>query len=137
MKTEVATILKTLGQKEVVMRVRLVPSEGNPAEWAEYVGVSGKDVVIVRDETGDLTEVPSNQIQWGIDLELICDTKRHLVCLPYSKGDLAEAARVLGLKRHWIHKGYIDIPVRRVEEITSLCRVVSLKEIVRIIKTGG
>lgn len=55
-------------------------------------------------------------------MEFICDTKRHLVCVPYSKENL--------------HKDHYDIPKLRIDEITKKCRVVSSKEIVRIIQSA-
>lgn len=46
----------------------------------------------------------------------------------------------LNLERHWFHKGkrnkpHYDIPIKRIEEITSKCHdIVSDREIVKIIK---
>jgi len=67
-------------------------------------------------------------------MEYICDTKRHLVCIPYSKENLHKMAAALGIKPCWFHKDHYDIPKLRIDEITQKCRVVSSKEIVRIIK---
>lgn len=67
------------------------------------------------------------------NLEFVCDKHRHLVCLPYSIENLHVMAQSLDLKRHWFHKDHYDIPKRRIEEITKRCRVVSSKEIVRIV----
>jgi hypothetical protein len=61
-----------------------------------------------------------------------CDNKRHLVCIPYSIGNLHKMAADLGIKRCWFHGDHYDIPKRRVEEITSKCELVSPKDIVRI-----
>jgi FMN phosphatase YigB (HAD superfamily) len=67
-------------------------------------------------------------------MKFICDTKRHLVCVPYSIENLHLMADSLGIKRCWFHKDHYDIPVRRIAEITAKCEVVSSKEIVKIIK---
>jgi len=43
-------------------------------------------------------------------------------------------AEDLGLARGWFHKDHYDMPVKRIEEITKRCTIVSSKDIVRIIK---
>jgi hypothetical protein len=45
-------------------------------------------------------------------------------------------AEDLNIGRHWFHKNHYDIPKRRIHEITEKCRIVSSKEIVKIIKNG-
>ena len=70
------------------------------------------------------------------ELEFICDESRHLVCNPYSINNLHEAASRLGIKRCWFHNGkhpHYDIPKRRIDEIKAKCKVVSTKEIYRLI----
>jgi len=67
-------------------------------------------------------------------MKFICDTKRHLICVPYSKENLHKMADELGICRCWFHKNHYDIPLRRIEEITKKCEVVSSKEIVKIIR---
>lgn len=67
-------------------------------------------------------------------MEYICDRYRHLVCKPYSKENLHKMAEDLGINRCWFHENHYDIPKRRIKEITSKCRVVSSKEIIKIIK---
>lgn len=69
-----------------------------------------------------------------IPLEYVCDEARHLVCLPYSLRNLHRMARALGIKPCWFHRDHYDIPLRRIAEITAQCRVVSSKEIVRIVR---
>lgn len=69
-------------------------------------------------------------------MEYICDTKRHLICVPYSIENLHKMAEELNIKRCWFHKNHYDIPKKRIEEITMKCRVVSSKEIVEIINTS-
>jgi hypothetical protein len=68
----------------------------------------------------------------------LCDDARHLVCLPFSIENLHQMAIELGIKRCWFHSSskfsHYDIPKRRVKEITSVCRIVSTKDIIRIIK---
>jgi uncharacterized protein YrrD len=63
-----------------------------------------------------------------------CDTARHLVCIPYSIENLHTMAKDLNIKRCWFHKNHYDIPLRRIQEITSKCLVVSSRDILRIIK---
>lgn len=65
----------------------------------------------------------------------VCDNHRHLVCEPYSVEILHEVAKWLGIKRHWFHKTHYDIPKRRIDEITKKCRVVSAREVLKIIKS--
>ena len=67
-------------------------------------------------------------------MEYICDNKRHLVCLPYSKQNLHKMAKDLGINICWFHKNHYDIPKGRIEDIMERCTVVSPKNIVRIIK---
>jgi len=67
------------------------------------------------------------------NLEYITDSKRHLVCLPYSIENLHQMANELGIKRCWFHIDHYDIPKRRIKEIESKCLIVSTKEIVNII----
>lgn len=72
------------------------------------------------------------------DLQFFCDTKRHLVCKPYSVENLHKMASFLEIKRCWFHGGskpHYDIPKQRIEEIMSKCIVVSSKEILSIIKS--
>lgn len=70
-------------------------------------------------------------------LEYYCDTRRHLVCRPYSIENLHQMAQDLGIKKCWFHnvKGrqHYDIPKRRIEEIQSKCNLVTSKEIIGII----
>jgi hypothetical protein len=63
-----------------------------------------------------------------------CDTKRHLVCIPYNISNLHKMAEELNIKRCWFHKDHYDIPKRRIEEIEKSCHVVSPTLIVEIIK---
>jgi hypothetical protein len=70
-------------------------------------------------------------------LEYICDRSRHLICLPYSIENLHRMARELGLTRGWYHGGskpHYDIPGGRMLEVIKRCRVVSSREIVRLIR---
>ena len=63
----------------------------------------------------------------------VTDTKRHLVCIPYSIENLHQMALELGIDRAWFHKNHYDIPKRRISEIENKCKIVSPKDIVRII----
>ncbi len=63
-----------------------------------------------------------------------CDEARHLVCLPYAVENLHAMAQALLVHRAWFHRDHYDIPKRRIEEIMSMCTVVSSRDIVRIIK---
>lgn len=69
-------------------------------------------------------------------MEYLCDTYRHLICVPYSVENLHKMAKDLNIKRCWFHKDHYDIPKRRIEEITNKCKVVSSKEIKSIINTS-
>ena len=72
-------------------------------------------------------------------MEYITDRKRHLICLPYSIDNLHKMAKELGINRKWFEvsklgHAHYDIPKRRIKEIEAKCRIVSPKDIVRIIK---
>jgi FMN phosphatase YigB (HAD superfamily) len=70
-----------------------------------------------------------------VSLKYICDSKRHLVCLPYSIENLHQMAEELGIKKCWFHKNHYDIPKKRIDEITSKCHeVVTSRKILRIVK---
>lgn len=66
----------------------------------------------------------------------VTDGHRHLICEPYSLENLHRMAADLNIKRCWFHKDHYDIPKRRIKEIEAKCKVVSSKEIVRIIRNG-
>lgn len=69
-------------------------------------------------------------------LEYVCDSSRHLVCVPYSIAGLHQMARELGIHRGWFHPGrhpHYDIPKRRIAEIKARCRVVSSFDLLGII----
>lgn len=68
-------------------------------------------------------------------MEYLTDTKRHLICLPYSINNLHKMAKELDINRCWFHSTHYDIPKRRIDEIKSKCRYVSSKDIVRIIRS--
>lgn len=72
-----------------------------------------------------------------LTIQYITDGRRHLVCTPYSIDNLHTMAKRLGIKRCWFHHNHYDIPKRRQQEIEALCKHVSPKEIVRIIKKGS
>lgn len=59
-------------------------------------------------------------------MKYYCDTKRHLICIPYSIENLHKMADNLNIKRCWFHK--------RIDEITNKCLVISTIDIVRIIR---
>jgi hypothetical protein len=69
-----------------------------------------------------------------IDLTFICDSHRHLVCLPYSIENLHKMAADLDINRCWFHKDHYDIPKKRVEEIEKKCKIVSTRDIVGIVR---
>jgi hypothetical protein len=57
--------------------------------------------------------------------------------VPYSIDNLHKMAIELGIKRCWFHKGdlpHYDIPKKRIDEILEKCRIVSSKDIVKIIR---
>jgi hypothetical protein len=63
-----------------------------------------------------------------------CDTKRHLVCRPYSVEGLHRMAEALGIKRCWFHRDHYDIPKKRYDEVRARCTLVPSRDIVRIIR---
>lgn len=72
-------------------------------------------------------------------MKYYCDSKRHLVCVPYSIENLHKMAADLGIARHWFHNGdkpHYDIPKKRLTEIQSRCEVISPRAILSIIKNG-
>jgi len=69
-------------------------------------------------------------------MEYYCDTQRHLVCVPYSLENLHEMARDLGIKKCWFHKDHYDIPKKRIAEMQSICKVITPREVLSIIKNG-
>lgn len=70
-------------------------------------------------------------------LTFVCDPRRHLVCLPYSRANLHEMARQLVIKRHFFHRDHYDIPKRREREVMAKCLIVRPRDVLRIIKTGS
>lgn len=79
-------------------------------------------------------KVIAEEFNEAIGLTFVCDKKRHLICLPYSKANMLSMATELGINPLWFHKDHYDIPKERVEDILKQCVVVSPKEIVKIIK---
>lgn len=70
-------------------------------------------------------------------MEYFCDNQRHLVCTPYSIGNLHKMAKDLNISITWFHGGdnpHYDIPKRRIEEIQSKCTIIRPREILKIIK---
>lgn len=70
-------------------------------------------------------------------MKYLTDRARHLICVPYSIGNLHKMAADLGIKRCWFHNAkypHYDIPKRRIEEIEAKCEIVTSIEIVKIIK---
>ncbi len=64
--------------------------------------------------------------------KFLCDSSRHLICVPYSVAGLHAMAKELGIKRCWFHNGrfpHYDIPVGRIDDIKSKAEVVSAREI--------
>lgn len=67
-----------------------------------------------------------------VELKYYCDTKRHLVCIPYSIENFHEMAKDLNIDRCWFHKDHYDIPKQREGRIQERCTIVSTREIVLI-----
>lgn len=68
----------------------------------------------------------------------LCDSKRHLVCFPYSVPNLHAMAEDLGIDKVWFHRNsrwpHYDIPKRRIVEIRGkVFHIRSTKDLVRII----
>lgn len=56
--------------------------------------------------------------------------------MPYSIDNLHKMANDLGIKKCWYHTGefpHYDIPLKKLEEVKSKCKIVSKREILRII----
>lgn len=71
------------------------------------------------------------------ELVFYCDDYRHLVCTPYTVENLHKMAETLEIKRCWFHNGsyaHYDIPKRRIAEIQAKCKVVSGRDILKIVK---
>lgn len=72
------------------------------------------------------------------DCKIICDHRRHLVTLPYSRKNLNAAADYLGIKRAWLHNGnHFDIPKRMHEDQSVykyVDKITTTKNIVLIIQ---
>jgi hypothetical protein len=69
-------------------------------------------------------------------LQYVCDDARHLICVPYSVENLHKMAKDLEIKKCWFHNSkwkHYDIPLRRIDEIKSKCRVVSSRELLQLI----
>jgi hypothetical protein len=64
----------------------------------------------------------------------LTDRKRHLICEPYSIENLHLMAKDLKINKCWFHKNHYDIPKNRIEEIENKCKIISSREIVKIIK---
>lgn len=67
-------------------------------------------------------------------MKFICDNQRHLVCVPYSIENLHKMASILDIKKCWFHENHYDIPKKRIGEISQKCEIVTIKEIVKIIR---
>jgi hypothetical protein len=68
------------------------------------------------------------------------DTQRHLVCKPYSRENLHDMARFLGIKRCWFHaKPYphYDIPKRRFPLPQLSVKIIMPKDLLLICKEGS
>ncbi len=65
----------------------------------------------------------------------VTDKKRHLICVPYSIDNLHQMAEELKINKCWFHKNHYDIPKRRVDEIEKKCNIVSVNNIIEIIKS--
>ncbi len=81
--------------------------------------------------------------QYGEELQLYCDDKRHLVCVPYSIENLHRMAASLRINRCWYHSPanlcnkarhmpHYDIPKQRIDEIQRKCILTTTRTIVRI-----
>ncbi len=73
-------------------------------------------------------------------MQYFCDNHRHLICVPYSIENLHMMAQQLNIKRCWFHSksshSHYDIPKRRIQEIQDKCKIISSREINKIIKEG-
>lgn len=70
-------------------------------------------------------------------MKFLCDSKRHLICEPYSIDNLHIMADILNIKRCWYHNckfPHYDIPKKRISEISNKCEMISSKDLLSIIK---
>lgn len=70
-------------------------------------------------------------------MKYYCDNNRHLICEPYSIENLHRMAEELNINRCWYHSTkypHYDIPKKKIDEIKTMCTVVSSKEIFMKIK---
>jgi hypothetical protein len=72
------------------------------------------------------------------EIKYVCDSARHLVCLPYTVENLHRMAQELNIKKCWFHASSVykhyDIPKKRIEEITAKCTLVDSRTILKIVK---
>lgn len=74
------------------------------------------------------------------ELKFYCDNKRHLICEPYSIENLHVMADLLKINKCWFHNSrhpHYDIPKKRINEISSLCTVISSKELLLKIRAAN
>lgn len=71
---------------------------------------------------------------WSMLVSYLTDGQRHLVCLPYSIEGLHRMAADLAIKKCWFHRNHYDIPKKRILEIEGKCKIVSSRDIVKIIQ---
>lgn len=71
-----------------------------------------------------------------MDFKIICDSRRHLVTLPYSKDNMHKMAKALGISKSWFHNStHYDMPIKKIDEIHKAAhRCVTTKQIVLIIQ---
>lgn len=109
---------------------------------AAYIITADCDVIKVVAEWCVKIEPP-------IKLTYLCDTRRHLICVPFSIENLHRMADDLGIKRGWFDAGWrrvggrmikdlshphYDIPKRRIKEITAKCTVIPTRVLLDVIQ---
>jgi FMN phosphatase YigB (HAD superfamily) len=68
-------------------------------------------------------------------VKILYDEQRHLITVPYSKENLHEAARQLGIKRCWFHKDHYDVPKRMMSRMSeTVAEKVSPREVLKIVR---
>lgn len=73
------------------------------------------------------------------ELTFYCDTKKHLICVPYSIDNLHLMATILGIHKNWFHysngRAHYDIPKQRIKEIQSKAVIIKSTELLSIIQS--
>jgi hypothetical protein len=65
---------------------------------------------------------------------LVIDEMRHIANDPYDLELLHKEVAAIGIKRCWFHRDHYDAPKKRFEELKKTLRVVSPREMLRLVR---